>query len=100
VITWTVNPANVRFMEERGIRVISLYPESIPELYEAINFQGRIFSKEKEMRNVIALMEDVFSEIKKESHQYPQGKNKKCYGSVRVPTRLRAVSVSITILSI
>ncbi len=77
VITWTVNPANVRFMEERGIRVISLYPESIPELYEAINFQGRIFSKEKEMRNVIALMEDVFSEIKKRVASIPTGEKQK-----------------------
>jgi iron complex transport system substrate-binding protein len=77
VITWTVNPTSVRFMEARGIKVISLYPESLSELYEAMIFHGRVFRREKEMYKDIVLMEGIFSDIKKRVAGVPAGKKQK-----------------------
>ena len=77
VITWTYNPENVRFMEERGIRVVSIYPESLPELNETMIFQGKVFGKEKKARQIIASMEAIFSDIKKRVAPMPAAKKQK-----------------------
>lgn len=77
VITWTANPENVRFMEERGIRVVSIYPESLTELNETMVFQGKVFGKEKKARQIIASMESIFSDIKKRVAPIPAAKKQK-----------------------
>ena len=40
VLTWTFKPDLVRFMEERGLKVIAIYPESLPELYDVMRLDG------------------------------------------------------------
>jgi iron complex transport system substrate-binding protein len=45
VLTWTTKPETVRFMEEKGLTVIAIYPENLAELYEALRLQGRLFNR-------------------------------------------------------
>src|SRR5208283_3095355 len=52
VITWTSNPQNIRFMEEKGLAVYAIYPEGLDELYEVMRFHGKIFDREKRVEAV------------------------------------------------
>ncbi len=77
VITWTFKPEQVRFMEDRGLLVLSLYPESLPELYEAMKIHGKIFQKEREIKGAIARMERIFTTIRKRVSKVPAGERQK-----------------------
>lgn len=74
VITWAFKPDAVRFMEGRGLKVIALYPESIPELYEVMRLQGKLFEKGKKVEQSIAGMEKIFSLIGKRTAGIPKEK--------------------------
>ncbi|MBN1380340.1 MAG: ABC transporter substrate-binding protein [Deltaproteobacteria bacterium] len=77
VITWTARPENIRFMEQQGLRVVSIYPESIAELYGVMEFFGGIFDKKKEMRRTIAGMEHIFSDVRKRVGNIPANQKQK-----------------------
>lgn len=77
VITWTFKPESIRFMEEKGLRVIALYPESLSELYETMRLQGRIFGKEKKVEACIARMKKMFAMISERCRTVPPAKRKK-----------------------
>lgn len=77
VITWTLKPESIRFMEEKGLKVIALYPESLSELYEAMRLQGRLFGKEKKVEACIVRMKKMFALIGKRCRAVPAGKRKK-----------------------
>jgi len=77
VITWTYKPESVRFLEQKGIKVICIAPESLSEFYEAIRIHGRLFGKEAKSEACIAEMERVFSFVKERvSHLSPQARKK------------------------
>ena len=71
VITWTSNPQNIRFMEEKGISVYAIYPESLEELYEVMRFHGKIFDRKKRVKAIIAEMNRVFGMIRKRVSAIP-----------------------------
>ena len=71
VITWTSNPQNIRFMEEKGLSVYAIYPESLEELYEVMRLHGKIFDREKRVEAVIAEMNRVFGMIRKRVSAIP-----------------------------
>jgi len=77
VLTWTFKPETVRFMEEKGLKVITIYPESLPELYQALRLQGRLFGKGKRVENMIAKMDKIFKIIKDRVGKIPPEKRKK-----------------------
>lgn len=77
VLTWTVNPVAVRFLEQKGLTVISVYPESINELYGVMRMQGRLFGQEKRVEAAIARMEGLFSLIRKRVAGMPSSQRKK-----------------------
>lgn len=77
VVTWTFNPESIRFMEEKGLKVIALYPESIAELYEAMRLQGKLFGKEKKVERCIDRMNKMFSFIRERCGKVPPQKRKK-----------------------
>lgn len=77
VVTWTFNPESIRFMEEKGLKVVALYPESIDELYEAMRLQGRLFGKEKKVELCIARMKKMFTFIGERCRKVPLQKRKK-----------------------
>jgi iron complex transport system substrate-binding protein len=77
VITWTFKPDSIRFMEEKGLKVIALYPESIAELYAAMRLQGKLFGKEKKVERSISGMEKIFTLIRQRTAKIPREKRKK-----------------------
>ncbi|MBF0507310.1 MAG: ABC transporter substrate-binding protein [Deltaproteobacteria bacterium] len=95
VITWTSRPDNVRFMEEKGLKVISVYPESLKELYQVMKMHGRLFAKEKEMEASIAEMERIFKLITDRVSKVPEGKKKKIIWLGGKPTTV-ACGVGVT----
>lgn len=77
VLTWASKPENVKFMEEKRLKVIAIYPESLQELYGAMHLQGRLFNKEKKVESIIAQMEKIFVSIKDRVSKIPQNRRKK-----------------------
>ena len=77
VITWTFSPESIRFMEEKGLKVVALYPESIEDLYEAMRLQGKLFGKEKKVEYCIDLMNKMFAFIRERCRKVPPHKRKK-----------------------
>lgn len=77
VLTWTVDTRTVKFLEHKGLPVISVYPESIAELYGAMRMQGKLFGREKRVETVIGKMEAMFSLIRKRVAGIPASRHKK-----------------------
>ena len=77
VLTWTVNPQIVRFLEQKGLTVIAVYPESLSELYEVMRLQGRLFGREKSVEKAIARMEEMFNLIRSRVASIPPAARKK-----------------------
>jgi iron complex transport system substrate-binding protein len=77
VLTWSVNPDAVRFLERKGLTVIAVYPESIAELYDVMRLQGKLFGREKRVEAAINRMEEVFALIRKRVAGIPPSRRKK-----------------------
>ena len=77
VITWTSKPEQVSFMEENGLKVITLYPESLSELYDVMELHGTLFKKEREMERSIGIMDGIFRLIKKRVTNLEEDKKKR-----------------------
>jgi len=77
ILIWTVNPQVIKFLEQRGLPVIAVYPESIPELYEVMRMEGKLFGREKQVEAAIAKMEEMFSLIRKRAAGIPPAARKK-----------------------
>lgn len=86
VITWTYKPENAKFMEEKGLKVIAIYPESLPELYDSMKLHGKLFRKERRTDNVIMQMEKIFRIIKEKVSGIPPEKRKKVLWLYGKPT--------------
>ncbi len=57
VITWSYKPEVDDFLVRRGLKVISVYPDSLEELYALLDLCGRLFLKEDRAREIRSLME-------------------------------------------
>ena len=77
VLTWTVNPQIVRFLEQKGLTVIAVYPESLAELYDVMRLQGKLFGCEKSVEKAIVRMEAMFDLIRKRVAAIPPAARKK-----------------------
>jgi len=64
VITWSYDTRIIRFLQDKGIKVIAIYPDSIQELYDVIRLFGRLFGKEKRAEEVIKEMDEIFELIR------------------------------------
>ena len=64
VVTWTVKPEAVKFMEDRGLKVIAVYPESLPELLDVIRLHGKLFGREKQAEATIVEMQRLFTLVR------------------------------------
>jgi iron complex transport system substrate-binding protein len=95
VITWTFKPETVRFMEEKGLKVIAIYPESLEELYDVMRLHGRLFMREREVERVIYEMEDIFRLIKDRVSKIPNNKRKKVLWLGGKPTTV-ACGIGVT----
>ncbi len=77
VITWTYKPEQVQFMEEKGLHVIAIYPDSLKELYDVMRLLGRIFKKERRTEASINHMEEIFRMVRQRTAHIPLGKRQK-----------------------
>ena len=73
VITWAVRPENIRFMEQKGLKVIAVYPDSIREMYDVLALLGTLFGREKEARETKAHMEAIFDLVRARAARVPVG---------------------------
>jgi len=95
VLTWTFKPETVRFMEEKGLRVIAIYPDSLPELYDVMRLHGRLFGREKRMEESISKMEEIFKLIKERIARIPVDKRKRVLWLGGKPTSV-ACGIGVT----
>jgi iron complex transport system substrate-binding protein len=77
VLTWTVNSQIVKFLEEKGLNVIAVYPETVAELYDVMRMQGKLFGKQQKSESAIAKMEEMFALIRKRTASIPPSDRKK-----------------------
>jgi len=73
VITWAVRPENIRFMEQKGLKVIAVYPDSIREMYDVLALLGKLFGREKEAGETKARMEAIFDLVRVRAARVPAG---------------------------
>lgn len=64
VVTWSVYPSSVKFLEERGITTVAIQPDTIDEVYELVRLHGKLFGKESRAEEVIREMDRVFAMVK------------------------------------
>ena len=88
VLTWVVDPQVVRFLEQKGLPVIAVYPESVPELYDVMRMEGKLFGREKKVETAIARMEEIFSLIRSRTAGIPAGRRKKALYLTGKPTKV------------
>lgn len=74
VITWAAKPETVRFLEEKGLTVIAIYPESIQELYSVMALLGTLFERQERMATVKSEMERVFALVRERRPRAGQDK--------------------------
>lgn len=86
VITWSIKPELVRYLEQRGLNVVAVHPESIEELHEAIRFHGVAFGREARARQVIAESKRMFSGIVEKTGAVPPELRKKVLWLSSKPT--------------
>jgi len=77
VITWSYKPEVDDFLARRGLKVISVYPDSLEELYAVIDLCGRLFQKEDRAREVLSLMEKSFAATASKVSQIPPENRRK-----------------------
>ncbi len=88
VITWTFKPELVRFMEQRGLRVIAIYPESLAELYDVMRLHGRLFGREARMERAIGEMEGIFRAVRERAGDIPDARRRKVLYIGNKPTNV------------
>ncbi|MCX7794826.1 MAG: ABC transporter substrate-binding protein [Thermodesulfovibrionales bacterium] len=67
----------MRYMEERGLRVVGIYPESLSELYDVMRLHGKVFNREHKIEKAISEMEKIFSIIKHKTTSIPANNKRK-----------------------
>jgi len=77
VMTWTIQPTAVKFMEEKGFQVVAVYPDSLKELYEVMELHGRLFGKESKVRDCISEMETIFDMVRRRRSSLGSAEKKK-----------------------
>lgn len=88
VITWAYKPEAIRFMEEKGLKVISIYPETLSELYEVMRLHGRLFKKEGRVEQAIARMEEIFKLVRERVSSIPPDQKKRVLWLGAKPTSI------------
>jgi len=86
VITWAIKPESVRFLEQRGLTVAAVHPESIEELHEAIRYHGRVFGREARAERVVSESKRLFVAIEKKIRSVPHERRKRVLWLSSKPT--------------
>jgi len=77
IISWTYASNVVNYLESKGLKVFTIYPDSLAEFYQVLRIHGKLFGKEKRAEEIIKEMEKIFNLIKKRIGNIPLEKRKK-----------------------
>lgn len=77
VITSNYRPEHTRFLEQKGLTVIALNPDSVAEMCGLIEFEGKLFDRRKEAQRVTVEMKRVFDLVKERTAKVPSSRMKK-----------------------
>jgi len=77
VVTWSPRRDTVTFMENRGMRVLSLAPEGVDETVALVATFGHLFGRERESDATIRAMQGIFNLVKARSQHVPAEKQRK-----------------------
>jgi iron complex transport system substrate-binding protein len=86
VITWSYKPEVTEFLIRRGLRVISVYPDSLDELYAVLDLCGKLFGKEDRAGEVRSLMEKNLTETASKVSKVPPENRRKVIWLWQKPT--------------
>ena len=77
IISWTYASQVVNYLESKGLKVFTIYPDSLAEFYQVLKIHGKLFGKEKKAEEIIKEMEKIFNLIKRRIDGIPLKKRKK-----------------------
>lgn len=77
VVTWTPRRDLVRFMEGKGLKVWSLYPERVEDMTEIVTTFGHLFNRERESTRTVNAMATLFGLVGGRSHAIATGERKR-----------------------
>ncbi len=86
VITWSYKPEVDDFLVRRGLKVISVYPDSLGELYAILDLCGRLFRKEDRAREIQSQMERSFAATASKVSKIPPQNRRKILCIWQKPT--------------
>ncbi|MCS7149396.1 MAG: ABC transporter substrate-binding protein [Caldimicrobium sp.] len=86
IITWSFYPEVVKFLEERNLKVIAIWPENLEELYEMIRLYGRLFNREKRAQMVIEEMRKLLDFVRDRTKKIPHNMRKRALHITSKPT--------------
>ena len=86
VLTWSYKPEVDDFLVRRGLKVISVYPDSLEELYAVLDMCGRLFRKEDRAREIRSLMEKSFAATASKVSNVPPENRRKVLWLWQKPT--------------
>jgi len=86
VITWAIKPETVRFLEQRGLTVAAVHPESIEELHDAIRYHGKVFGRQTRAEHVVSESKRLFGTIEKKIRSIPPDRRKRMLWLSSKPT--------------
>jgi len=73
VITWAYSPETIKFLEERSIKTIAIWPENLKEFYGVVRLHGKLFGKEKRaeqvIKEIISMLKIIRDRVKNISHK-------------------------------
>ncbi len=90
IITWTYEPDVITFLENKGIKVVGVYPDSISEVYQLIYMYGKLFGKEKRAEEIIYEMNKMLRLVNRNVSNLNKEQRKKVLYLGSRPTRLSA----------
>jgi len=77
VLTSNYRPEHVRFMEQKGLTVIAMNPDTLAEMCDLVELEGKLFGRENEARRATREMKDVFRLIESRTAKLPANRRKK-----------------------
>ncbi|MCE5334143.1 MAG: ABC transporter substrate-binding protein [Desulfobacteraceae bacterium] len=86
VITWSYKPEVAEFLIRKGLAVISVYPESLDELYAILDMCGTLFQKEERAAEIKLLMRETCARLEAKASEIPPEKRRKVLWLWQKPT--------------
>ncbi|MGV8074429.1 MAG: ABC transporter substrate-binding protein [Syntrophobacteraceae bacterium] len=88
VLLWSYRPEIAEFLSARGLKVIAIYPDSLEELYDALDLCGRLFSVESKAKEVRSLMEEMLQMVQSRVATLASEQKRKVLWVWQEPTRV------------